>query len=240
MRHYCICIGAEQLSLCLLVSKLDCNNSVNLRTALPIHRSPQVELFCEQCRTVDKPIDTIFKLFSVEQNKAPWAEIAENVTKTGLLERYVVIGTVGYGAFLIKDGKVAPTGQNYLEWERKFDVLLSWEDFAIPPEYCVFVALFHEICPRLTSCGTFLVRPSCRKAAPRPSAFSVKSFRCAPMNAQTALWTARTARRRGPPERVFVWNAPLRGASKQKLKPSERSSHPSNRSQNNSYHWGKS
>jgi len=53
------------------------------------------------------------------------------------------------------------------------------------------------------------------------------------MNAQTALLTARTARRRGPPGRAFASNAPLRGASKQKTQPlPERAFDPWNKPQN--------
>jgi hypothetical protein len=54
--------------------------------------------------------------FSIEQNKALWAEIAESVKETRLLERYAVIGTAAYWSFLIKDGRVPLTVQNYLEW----------------------------------------------------------------------------------------------------------------------------
>lgn len=54
--------------------------------------------------------------FSIEQNKALWAEIAEDVKEARLLERYAVIATAAYWAFLIKDGKVPLTRQNYLEW----------------------------------------------------------------------------------------------------------------------------
>lgn len=54
--------------------------------------------------------------FSIEQNKALWAEIAEDVKESRLLERYVVIGMAAYWAFLIKDGKVLLTSWNYLEW----------------------------------------------------------------------------------------------------------------------------
>ncbi len=54
--------------------------------------------------------------FSIEQNKTLWSEIAESVKETRLLERYVVVGTAAYWAFLIKDGKVPLTMQNFAEW----------------------------------------------------------------------------------------------------------------------------
>lgn len=54
--------------------------------------------------------------FSIEQSKALWTEIAEDVKEARLLERFVVIGMAAYWAFLIKDGKVPLTGRNYLEW----------------------------------------------------------------------------------------------------------------------------
>jgi len=57
-----------------------------------------------------------FRAFSIEQNKALWAEIAENVKEARVLERYAVIATAAYWAFLIKDGKVPLTGMTYLEW----------------------------------------------------------------------------------------------------------------------------
>src|ERR1700733_852029 len=54
--------------------------------------------------------------FSIEQNKALWAEISENVSEARLLERYAVIAIAAYWAFLIKDGQVPLTRHNYLEW----------------------------------------------------------------------------------------------------------------------------
>ena len=62
------------------------------------------------------PTDANVQAFSIEQNKALWGEIAENVKESRLLERYIVIGMAAYWAFLIKDGKVPLTRQNYLEW----------------------------------------------------------------------------------------------------------------------------
>jgi hypothetical protein len=63
------------------------------------------------------PKDSIsLQSFSIEQNKALWLEIAESVKETRLLERYAVIGTAAYWAFLIRDGKLHLTWQNYLEW----------------------------------------------------------------------------------------------------------------------------
>src|ERR1700728_3615646 len=62
------------------------------------------------------PTDANVQAFSIEQNKALWGEIAENVKESRLLERYIVIGMAAYWAILIKDGKVPLTRQNYLEW----------------------------------------------------------------------------------------------------------------------------
>jgi hypothetical protein len=62
------------------------------------------------------PTDENVQAFSIEQNKALWAEIAEDVKESRLLERYAVIGMSAYWAFLVKDGKIPLTGQNYLEW----------------------------------------------------------------------------------------------------------------------------
>src|ERR1700685_3713927 len=62
------------------------------------------------------PLGEDVPAFRIEQSKALWVEITENVKETRLLERYVVIGMAAYWAFLIKDGKVPLTGKNYSEW----------------------------------------------------------------------------------------------------------------------------
>jgi hypothetical protein len=64
---------------------------------------------------------------------------------------------------------------------RKINIPFWWEDFVVPTEYSGLITLAQTGSP-LSRLDPFSFCPSCRKTAPRPSASSVKSFRCAPRN----------------------------------------------------------
>ena len=54
--------------------------------------------------------------FAIEQDKALWKEIAEGVKETRLLERYAVIATGAYWAFLINDNQLSLLSHKYWIW----------------------------------------------------------------------------------------------------------------------------